>query len=322
MECRITAYRDGLTAESIDPDGISEALEPPDVVVWIDLVDPDPVTLRSIAAELQLHPVALEDIERRYERPKIDRYDDHVVIVAYGAELDGGRPALHEMTMVLGARFAITVRMASELDRAVADARRRVEASQELREDGSRFIAYCVLDEMVDGYFPVVESFDVRIEAIEESLLTGAEGSDLPTAFAIRRDILQARRVIAPMREVLGVAVRIDQDVFGRTMSAELRDLYDHVLRVYDELETQRELLTGLMDAYQSVVSQRLNDVILQLSAWGAILIVPTLVASIYGMNFVHMPELEWRLGYAYALTLMAALACGLYVLFKRRSWL
>src|SRR5205823_13409823 len=146
--------------------------------------------------------------------------------------------------------------------------------------------------------------------------------ASLAATFQIKRDLLTFRRAVAPLRDVLGRVVHVDKSVLGEDLDVEFRDLYDHVLRVYDELDTQRDLLTGILEAHLSVVSNRLNEVVLRLSSWGAIVLVPTLIAGIYGMNFDHMPELHWRLGYPYALAAMVLVSSALWAIFRRRRWL
>jgi magnesium transporter len=203
--------------------------------------------------------------------------------------------------------------------------RERVDRSPSLLDGGGPNIAYAVIDEIIDGYFPIVEAYEERIEQAEDDLI-GDGASDpsgsLAVAFQIKRDLLAFRRAVAPLRDVLGRVVHIDQKVLGEDLDAEFRDLYDHVLRVYDELDTQRDLVTSILEAHLSVVSNRLNEVVLRLSSWAGIVLVPTLIAGIYGMNFREMPELHWQLGYPYALGLMALSAAILWVRFRRAGWL
>ncbi len=141
-------------------------------------------------------------------------------------------------------------------------------------------------------------------------------------AFALRRDLARFRRVVAPMREVLTLMVRREGGILDDSIDEDLRDLYDHVITVHEEIEMSRELLAAALEGHMSVVSNRLNEVVLRVSAWAAIIAVPTVIASVYGMNFRHMPELHWSFGYPFALVLMVACAVGLYLAFKRQRWL
>ena len=258
--------------------------------------------MRQLGEEFGLHTLALEDALSSHQRPKIERYEGYFFIVAYEAQIgDDGSVALHELAMFVANQFVVTVRHGGP---AMLDTvRDRLDRTPSALKRGGAEVGYAVLDEIIDGYFPVVEAFEDRIEHAEDTLLAGTvQSGSLAETFRIKRQILMFRRVVAPLRDVLGRVVHIDQAVLGEDLDAEFRDLYDHVLRVYDELDTQRDLLTGILEAHLSVVSNRLNEVVLKLSSWAAIVLVPTLIAGIYGMNFDHMPELHWRLGYPYAL--------------------
>ncbi len=318
-----TLYEDGRRAgQACRFEDISEVLKQERALIWVDALNPSRDEIEQIGEEFGLHPLALEDAEQAHQRPKIEAYDGHVFIVAYGAATDEQQGIdLRELSMFVSARFVVTIRHSAELTLDIA--RERLDHTPEMVRNGGPHVGYAILDELIDSYFPIVEQFEDRIEQAEDQLLTGTGGPDsLPLAFRIKRDILVFRRAVAPLRDVLGRVVRIDKSVLGQELDAEYRDLYDHVLRVYDELDTQRDLLTGVLEAHLSVVSNRLNEVVLRLSSWGAIVLVPTLIAGIYGMNFNRMPELHWRLGYPYALTVMVLAGTALWVAFRRRGWI
>jgi magnesium transporter len=293
-------------------------------LVWVDVDEPTLEEAAQLGEEFGLHPLALEDALSPHQRPKLERYEGYVFVVAYAAEMgDDGRVATHEVSMFVARDYVVTIRHGG---RFMMDAvRERVDRSPSLLDGGGPNIAYAVIDEIIDGYFPIVEAYEERIEQAEDDLI-GDGASDpsgsLAVAFQIKRDLLAFRRAVAPLRDVLGRVVHIDQKVLGEDLDAEFRDLYDHVLRVYDELDTQRDLVTSILEAHLSVVSNRLNEVVLRLSSWAGIVLVPTLIAGIYGMNFREMPELHWQLGYPYALGLMALSAAILWVRFRRAGWL
>ena len=323
MSVTTTLYENGKRApEACRFEDISEVLKQETMLVWVDALNPSADELAQIGEEFGLHPLALEDAEHAHQRPKIEDYDGHVFVVAYGAAMnEGGGIDLRELSLFVSARFVVTIRHSADLTLDVA--RQRLDHTPEMVRGGGPHVGYAILDELIDSYFPIVELFEDRIEQAENELLTGSGTADaLPAAFQIKRDILVFRRAVAPLRDVLGRVVRIDKAVLGVELDAEYRDLYDHVLRVYDELDTQRDLLTGVLEAHLSVVSNRLNEVVLRLSSWGAIVLVPTLIAGIYGMNFDHMPELHWRLGYPYALTVMVLVSTALWAIFRRRRWI
>ena len=326
MAFTTSLYRDGARShEHLPFERVSNVLQEDGVLVWVDVDDPSLEETAQLGEEFGLHPFALEDAMTPHQRPKIERYEGYVFVVAYAARpRDGAGPAMDEVSMFVGHNYIVTIRHGGG---AVLDAaRERIDRTPSLSRGGGSQIAYAVLDEIIDGYFPVVEAFEDRIERAEDDLIGDGSGDDasgsLAEAFQIKRDLITFRRVVAPLRDVLGRVVHIDQAVLGVDLDTEFRDLYDHVLRVYDELDTQRDLVTSILEAHLSVVSNRLNMVVLKLSSWAGIVLVPTLIAGVYGMNFDHMPELHWRLGYAYALMLMGGSALVLWFRFKRAGWL
>ena len=318
-------YRDGARSDEQLPfERVSDVLREKDVLVWLDVDGPTLEETAQLGEEFSLHPFALEDAMTPHQRPKIERYEGYVFVVAYAALPQPRRaPVMDEVSMFVAHNYIVTIRHGGGT---MLDAvRERIDRTPSLARGGGSQIAYAVLDEIIDGYFPVVEGFEDRIERAEDDLIADGSGDtsgSLAEAFQIKRDLLTFRRVVAPLRDVLGRVVHIDQAVLGVDLDTEFRDLYDHVLRVYDELDTQRDLVTSILEAHLSVVSNRLNLVVLKLSSWAGIVLVPTLIAGIYGMNFDHMPELHWRLGYVYALALMGGSALVLWVRFKRAGWL
>ena len=318
-------YRDGARSrEQLPFERISDVLKEDGVLVWVDVDDPTLEETAQLGEEFGLHPFALEDAMTPHQRPKIGRYEGYVFVVAYAARArDGAGPAMDEVSMFVGHNYIVTIRHGGG---AMLEAvHERIDRTPSLVRGGGSQVAYAVLDEIIDGYFPVIEAFEDRIERAEDDLIgdgSGDASGSLAEAFQIKRDLLTFRRVVAPLRDVLGRVVHIDQAVLGVDLDTEFRDLYDHVLRVYDELDTQRDLLTGILEAHLSVVSNRLNEVVLKLSSWAGIVLVPTLIAGIYGMNFRHMPELHWQFGYIYALGLMALSSALLWWRFRRAGWL
>ena len=317
-------YRDGVRSQEPLPfERVSDVLEQEGALVWVDTDSPSQEEVAKLGEEFGLHRLALEDALSSHQRPKIERYEGYFFIVAYVAQLtEDGSVGMHELAMFVSRNYVVTIRHggAFMLD-AVRD---RLDRSPSSVKRGGAEVGYAVMDEIIDGYFPIVEAFEDRIEQAEDNLLggSGAAQGQLSQSFRIKREILVFRRAVAPLRDVLGRVVHIDQAVLGEELDAEFRDLYDHVLRVGDELDTQRDLLTGILEAHLSVVSNRLNEVVLTLSSWAAIVLVPTLIAGVYGMNFDHMPELHWRLGYVYALSLMVGSGALLWWRFRRAGWL
>ena len=302
---------------------VGELAAHPEALVWIDVTEPSREELTALAKALDLPPLAVEDAVEGRQRPKVDRYENCVVLVAYAATLgDGsdGMVSLRELEILVSRRWVLTVWQgpSARIDRfreaVLTDTRPAA-----LTPSG---VAYAILDEVVDGYFDVLEHLQDRIEAIDEAVWSRPDDADLSEAFALRRDLTRFRRVVAPMREVLTVTARREGDVIDDVIDEELRDLVDHVVTVHEEIEMSRELLVAALEGHMSVVSNRLNEVVLKVSAWAAIIAVPTVIASIYGMNFRHMPELAWTYGYPFALGLMVGCALALYLAFRHQRWL
>jgi magnesium transporter len=323
VSVRTRVFRDGKPAEGDLPlEQVSDVLEEPDTLIWLDVVAPTPAEVAGLGEEFGLHPLALEDAVHEHQRPKLDRYPDFAFVTAYAAEWSKDeRINLHELGMFVARRYVITVRhdagfdlsdVGSRLERAPADLARR-----------GAFVGYTVLDHIVDGYFEVTDRLQGRLEDVEEHLVWGTRvGAQVGEAYTLRRDLIHFRRVVAPLREVMNALVRRDEVIFDEPIEDYFRDLYDHVVRVFEEIEMDREIIAAAFEDHLAVVSNSLNMVVLKVSAWAAIIALPTVIASIYGMNFVHMPELGWRFGYAYAVVAMLVASGLLYLTFKRKGWL
>ncbi len=302
---------------------LGELAAHPETPVWLDVIGPTRDELTALKTALDLPTMAVEDAVEGRQRPKVDHYDGCVVVVMYAAALtgaEGGTIALHELELLVSRRWVVTVWQGGhDAVRRYRDAFVAAERSSALTTTA---LAYAILDEVVDSYFDVLEHLQDRIEEVDEAVWSRPDDADLSEAFALRRDLARFRRVVAPMREVLTVAARREGGVLDDSIDERLHDLYDHVITVHEEIEMSRELLATTLEGHMSVVSNRLNEVVLKVSAWAAIIAVPTVIASIYGMNFRDMPELHWGYGYPFALVLMVACAVGLYLTFKRQRWL
>jgi magnesium transporter len=193
-------------------------------------------------------------------------------------------------------------------------------------EDGGSdegFLLWALLDVIVDRYFLVTDGVDDRIDAVEEVVFSDTTTGETPReVFDLRRALVQFRRSTSPLREVVAELLRREADCIGEAAIIRMQDVYDHVLRVIDLVESQRELVTGLLEAHLAVTSNRMNQVMKRMTSWGAILLGSTLIAGIYGMNFEYMPELDWYLGYPMALGMMLVLTVVLYTYFRRRDWI
>ena len=299
---------------------VGELSAHPEVLLWLNVAQPSEDELTALAKALDLPPLAVEDAREGRQRPKVDHYDGCVVVVAYAAALQGAAISFREMQLFVSRRWVLTVWQDPVDD--IDGFHRGVLGPDRPAAATASGLAYGILDEIVDGYFDALEHLQDRIEDVDEAIWSRPDDTDLGDAFALRRDLARFRRVVAPMREVLTLMVRREGGVLDDSVDEQLRDLYDHVITVHEEIEMSRELVSTALEGHMSVVSNRLNEVVLRVSAWAAIIAVPTVIASVYGMNFRDMPELHWGFGYPFALTLMVACAVGLYLVFKRQHWL
>ncbi len=287
-------------------------------LLWVDMVDPSDADLERVAAEFELHHLALEDAVKHGQRPKLEEYPSHAFLVAYSGESA-------EVDVFFGRDWLVTVRDRNEAGEewSLDNARQRFERTRPENATVG-FLLYVVLDELVDGYFNVLDGAEDHLEVVEERLFA-EDGPDERTMqqeiLAERRDLLAFRRRVVPLREVVGRLLRGEVEWIDNDALVHLQDVYDHVLRATELLDEQRELLGNVMEAHLAMASNHMNRVMKTMTSWGAILLGSTLVAGIYGMNFEHMPELDWRLGYPFALSIMAAITVLGYRAFKRRDW-
>ena len=294
--------------------------------VWLDAVDPSAEDLRAFAETLGLHPVTVEDTKHRGQRPKAELFEGYafVVLRPFVAAAEPLTYDLREVHAVAAPGFLGTIRFGPD-PFGVDVARRRWEAQPELlRDEGGAFAAWVLADEVVDGYLEAVEALEEAADRLEDAVFgSGPDaGSELQEQiFRRKRDAARLRRAATPLRPAMDL-LQEEPTLVRPTMLPYYRDLAEHVLRVADLSDNVRDLLTSLLEVRVSQVANHMNEIMKKLSAWAGIILVPTLIAGIYGMNFQRMPELGWSGGYPFAIGLMAASAAGLYVVFRRKGWL
>ena len=306
---------------------IEEAREG-DQHVWIDVVDPTDDELGELQARLGLHELAIEDSRKWGQRAKVDFYPQHLFLVAHGIDLDQqGEIVDREVHLFAGGGFFVaTIRREPRFDFAKVAA--RLESAPDLAEEGIGFLLYLMLDEIVDGYLDVIELFEDLSDDIEDAVAVEEEGAEgkatrllAQRIFRLRQQVVRFRRLASPMREVIDLLLETPTIVTPPLLPY-FRDVMDHVIRTMELTDNVRDLLTSARELQLAQVSNRTNVVMKQLTAWAAIILVPTLVAGIYGMNFTHMPELDWVYGYPLAIGTMLVAAYLLYRSFRKREWL
>jgi magnesium transporter len=307
-----------------------------DRLVWLGLYRPEPAELGEMAEQYDLPELAVEDAIQAHQRPKFERYGDTLFVVLKAARyLDAAEEVeFGELHLFLGRQFAITVRHSESPD--LARVRRRLESEPALLAKGSEAVLYAILDAVVDGYSPVVAGLANDIDEIETEVFRGDPGVSR-RIYELSQEVLEFQRAAQPLTGILA-AITAGFDKYGvdEDLRSYLRDVADHVTQVTERIEAFRLQLRDILTVNATLVAQRQNDEIRELtvasiaqgeevkkiSAWAAILFAPTLVGTVYGMNFEDMPELSWHLGYPFALVLMLGVSLTLYAVFKRRDWI
>jgi magnesium transporter len=311
-------YPEG-TATEVDPVDVSEAIRVLDQLVWVDVVAPNEADLAMVADEFSLHPLAMEDVRERHQRPKLEHYPSHAFLVAYTAER-------REVDIFIGPTWLITVREDDTAGEAsfMDGARKRFERTRPEHATVG-FLLYIVLDELVDGYFTRNDAVEDELEELENRIFAEGpidERGIQQELFNVRRQLLLYRRLAVPFRDVLAALLRREVAWIDDNAVTHLQDVFDHVLRAIDMVDNHRELMGNAVDAHLAIISNRMNSVMKRMTSWGAILLGSTLITGIYGMNFKHMPELGWLLGFWWALGLMAFITIAGYFWFKAKDWL
>lgn len=308
----------------------------PDSMAWIGLYRPGEAQLMSAADQLGLHELAVEDAVTARQRPKLERYGDTLFVVLRSAHYrdDTEEVDFGELHLFVGPNFVLTVRHSEAPD--LAAVRRRVEDEPDLLRLGPEAVLYAVLDAVVDGYAPVVAGLQNDIEEIETDVF-GRDPNASRRIYALSREVVEFQRATRPLLPMLdSLSAGFAKYGIDEELQRYLRDVADHAAVVVEQAESFRGMLadiltvnTALVTQAQNEEMQRLaeasnaqNEQIKRISSWAAILFAPTLIGTAYGMNFRHMPELDWTVGYPFALLLMATVCVGLYLIFKRRGWL
>jgi magnesium transporter len=319
-------YKDGVRqhVEALTPERAAELRDAagPGEFVWIGIHEPEPGDLEQMHKLFRLHELAVEDAQQAHQRPKIEDYDEDVFVVLKTAHYHEDREEVHfgEISMFAGPGYVITVRHGpgSEL----ASARRRLEARPDLVKLGASSAIWAVLDKVVDDYIPVVDAIEDDIEEVEKDVFDDDIPAPTARIYNLKREVIEFHRAVWPLLNPLET---LEQGGFERVpeeLRSFFRDVADHAKRVDEQVTGQRELLTSVLQANLSLVSVNQNEVVKRISAIAGIVAVPTFIASVYGMNFEHMPELHWRFGYPLCLAVMAAVALALVAFFRRIDWL
>lgn len=318
-------YRDGVRVpvdcEVADLAAVRAHIDPGDFV-WVGLHEPTAEELAEVAESFDLHPLAVEDAHKAHQRPKLEHYGDTLFLILktlwYVDEDDAVETG--EISLFVGHDFVVSVRHGQGAD--LHAARLGLETRQKVLAHGPSAVVYAVCDQVVDDYAEVADFLTEDVDEVEESVFSTERTEDAARIYVLKRELAEVRRAVMPLRDPVnrfttGVVSGIHADA-----GPYFRDVGDHLSRISDTIDGLDSLLSTAFDAHIAQISLQQNDDMRKISAGAALVVVPTLIAGVYGMNFDHMPELHWAYGYAWALALMFGSSAVLYVLFKRSGWL
>lgn len=315
------AYRNGRRIAAIPIDDISETVTAPDTFIWLGLHEAAPSLLLKVQEEFGLHDLAVEDALKAHQRPKIETYGDSLFIVVKTAQMQGDTVAYGETHLFVGRNFLVSVRHGCS--QGYIHVRERCEEQPHMLAKGPAFALYALIDYIADNYQPVVSHFETTFDALEADIFKGSfDQSTLERLYDMKIQLLQLRNAVAPIEDISLQLMRLHHDLIPKDMGAYFRDVHDHAARIISTLDNLREMLTAAMQVHLALVTVRQNEVVKRLAGWGAVLAVPTVVFSLYGMNFRLMPELGWHFGYPAVLAGTFAACALMYRKLKHSGWL
>ncbi|MFH1448043.1 MAG: magnesium/cobalt transporter CorA [Candidatus Micrarchaeota archaeon] len=294
--------------------------------VWVDLQNPTPTELASLRLKLEFHPLTIEDVLNEHQRPKIENFGEYIYIVVKIPTGSNFEEDVSQINMFLSSNYIITISL--KPIPSVEGVFQKCLKDQNVLRRGPDFVVYLLLDSVVDAFFPLIEEMDDEVDRVEKELFKEPDSEMLSLLFELKRKVLAIRRLSWPLRNILGVISRRDIGYTREENIVYFRDVSDHLIRINEMTDTVRDLIASSMQGYLSIVSNNLNNIMKRLASLAAIITIPTLIASIYGMNFnpalspYNMPELNWVYGYPFAIGLMVlTTGCMLYF-FRKSEWL
>lgn len=302
-------------------DAISRLCSNASNIVWVDVSDPTSQDFDSLAKQFGFHPLSIEDCRHQHQRPKVEEFPGYYFIVLYEVDLsEAGRLHLGELSIFLGQNYLVTVH--SQPIRAIQTAERLWRSWSDLAERGTGLLAYLLIDAIVDEYLPLLDTLSDQMDSLEDQIFADFQAEAVEDIFRVKKELLILRRAVTPLRDVFNTLLRREQPLFSRETHTYFQDVFDHLIRVADTIDTLRDMIGSMMDAYLSLSGNRMNMIMKRLTSISTILMSVTLVAGIYGMNFDYMPELKWRYGYVGALLSMVAVGLAIYSYFRKIKWL
>ena len=321
MLVNCVAYQEGTKLSDIPKEDISEYVKRPDCFVWVGLKDPTPDELEEMREEFGLHELAVEDARHGHQRPKIEEYGNSLFAVLQTVEIKEAELHVGEVDIFVGPNYILSVRLHTE--RGFADVRARCEREPHLLKHGAAYVFYALMDTVVDRYFPILDVLETELEKIEEQIfMRNTARSNIEALYALKRSLMILKHAVDPLMEAVSKLYggRVPQICSG--MGEYFRDVFDHLQRLHATIEGIRDMQTTAIQVNLGMISLNETEVTKKLAGWAAIIGMPTMIAGIYGMNFKHMPELEWVWGYPVSVAFMVAVDVWLYFQFKKIKWL
>ena len=325
MLIRCVAYQDGKKLADIEPPQIHDYLAKPDCFVWVALYDPDAATLNQMQEEFDLHPLAVEDARHGEQRAKIEEYPGSLFAVLHMIETvnNGKEVELREgqLHIFVGRNYILSVR--TGVEKGFQDVRARTEHEPDLLRRGSGYVLYALMDAVVDRYFPVIQSLETELERVEEKIFANqSPRENFERLYELKQRLATIKHAVGPLLDALSNlhGTRVPQVCAG--MQEYFRDISDHLLRLNQTIETIRDTIGTAISVNLSMITLQENEVTKRLAAYAALVAVPTLIAGIYGMNFKHMPELDWELGYWMSLAMMAVIDGVIFFRLRKAKWI
>ncbi|HEY4298778.1 MAG TPA: magnesium/cobalt transporter CorA [Paraburkholderia sp.] len=325
MLINCAAYQDGRKLADIDIESISDYVARPECFVWVALKDPGPDELDVMKKEFCLHELAIEDAQNGHQRPKIEEYGDSLFAVMHTIETDDdGELLIGEVDVFVGRNYVLSVRRGTRAG--FQNVRARCEREPRLLKEGSAFVLYALLDDVVDRYFPTIESMSTELEALEDRIFdrndSAASRAIIEDLYSLKRRLVILQHHIGPLQEAVSKLTggRIPSVCEG--MQAYFRDVYDHLDRIVRTIDGRREIVVTAVQVNLGMISLAESEVTKRLGSFAALFAVPTMIAGIYGMNFQNIPELHFRFGYPVCLAIMLTVDLVLYARFRKAGWL
>jgi magnesium transporter len=294
----------------------------PQAVSWLDVLNPSEAEVHDLGVTFGFHPLAIEDVLKRRQRPKVEVYPAHLFVVLYsiGTPERSEAPQMSEISMFITAHSVVTIHRHQLADLDIA-AHRWLEHCTGGSPDDASMLAYTISDTLVDGYFPIIDAIGDNIELLESAVFQSTGTAILEEIFRLKRVLLNMRRAVAPTRDVFNAFTRRELPLMGEVSVTYFQDVYDHVIRVTDAIDSYRDILSSVIDVHLTLVSNNLNQTVRTLTVASIILMTLALIAGIYGMNFENMPELHWHYGYYGVLVAMVLISIALGFGFRRMRW-